>query len=69
MPDAGYFADLENTAGVHDYRGLFQTADAECWNSTNSHGTNEKCHWANAYQDAWKCLMAEYLTDFIETPL
>ena len=70
FPDAGYFADLKNTAGQHEYRGFYQTADATAWNSTASVGTNAAClaaHPTNA--TSWKCLMAEYLTDYIITPM
>lgn len=68
FPDAGYFADLPSTDGTHVYRGFFQGADASCWNSTLSGGTNAACLAAHAGEE-WKCLMAEYLTDHIETPM
>lgn len=68
FPDAGYFADLKDVKGERQYRGFFQGADSSCWNTTLSSGTNLACLAAN--QDApWKCLMAEYLTDYIETPM
>ena len=65
----GYFADLPTTTGTYEYRGYFQTADATCWNSTASGGTNTACLAANAGATSWKCLMAEYLTDYIETQM
>ena len=55
---------------VYEYRGFYQDADATCWNSTASDGTNSACMAANkASNTSWKCLMAEYLTDYIETPM
>ena len=68
FPDAGYFADLPSVEGEFVYRGFFQTADSTCWNSTLSIGTNAACLLAHS-ADPWKCLMAQYLTDFIETPM
>ena len=80
FPDAGYFADLATAQNTSDYwyREQFQYADATAWNSTASGGTNEACLTAMASaaasagvknDQAWRCLMAEYVTDFIETPL
>lgn len=69
FPDAGYFADLPNVHGESVYRGFFQTADSTCWNSTASVGTNAACLAANNGASSWKCLMAEYLTDYIKTPM
>ena len=83
FPDAGYFADLKNVKGEYEYRGYYQTADSTCWNSTASGGTNAACLKANPIRaasgaetgreagtgTAWKCLMAEYLMDYIETPM
>ena len=69
FPDAGYFADLQNTQGAYAYRGMFQGADQSCWNTTLSGGTNAACLAANIGDAAWRCLMAEYLTDHIATPM
>lgn len=69
FPDAGYFADLQDTTGKLAYRGFFQTADSTAWNTTVSGGSNAACLAANAGASSWKCLMAEYLTDYIETPM
>eukprot|EP00041_Stephanoeca_diplocostata_P013253 m.232158 g.232158 ORF g.232158 m.232158 type:complete len:525 (-) comp19271_c0_seq1:222-1796(-) len=72
FPDAGYFADLRTASGALAYREMFQSADATCWNTTASGGTNDACFAQNppgVNGTAWKCLMAEYLTDHIATPL
>merc|ERR1711957_415690 len=49
------------------YRSYFQSADP-VWNVTGSGGTNLKCLAAHA-EEEWKCLMAPYIAEHIETPL
>lgn len=68
FPDAGYFADLPNTKGSFVYRSYFQTADP-IWNSTASGGTNARClRKYSGTSDVWKCLMAQYVAEFMVTP-
>ena len=70
FPDAGYFADLQAMGGGgYLYRGFFQTADSTAWNTTVSGGSNAACLAAETAAAPWKCLMAEYLTDHIVTPM
>lgn len=69
FPDAGYFADLQNTTGSFDYRSFFQTADNTAWNTTLSGGVNSACLRTTPTADSWQCLMAQYLTDHIVTPM
>jgi hypothetical protein len=65
---AGFFLDEANTAGDHAFRELFQASDP-VWNVTGSGGTNLKCLDANRGADAWKCLMAPYIAQYVETPI
>jgi hypothetical protein len=50
-----------------NYRNSFIGADP-VWNVTGSGGTNLKCLAAHT-TEPWKCLMAPYIAQFIETPL
>jgi hypothetical protein len=65
--DAGYFADLQNTAGEYKYRSNFQSADPS-WNTTGGGGTNMACLQHNS--DApWKCLMAQYIVPHLKADI
>ena len=68
LPDAGYFADLPNTAGAHVYRGLFQGADP-VWNATAGGGTHAACLASTPAAQQWQCLMAQYVVAKTATPL
>lgn len=68
FPDAGFFLDAPTQAdGSHSYRDNFVGADP-VWNVTGSGGTNLKCLSANTGQE-WKCLMAPYIAEHLETPV
>lgn len=60
--DAGFFLDTPNY--VHDFQG----ADP-IWNVTGSAGTNANCLKAHPREEQWKCLLAPYLLEHIESPL
>jgi hypothetical protein len=62
FPDAGFFMDTPN------YVNNFQGADP-IWNVTGSAGTNANCLRAYPREEQWKCLLAPYLLEHIETPL
>ena len=70
FPDAGYFLDAANVqTGEYMYRNNFIAADP-VWNVTGGGGTNARCLAAHASSgDAWKCLMAPYLIEYIQTPV
>ena len=69
FPDAGFFLDAATTAGAFAFRADFVGADP-VWNVTRGGGTNTKCLAALVPKgEGWKCLMAQYLVPFIETPL
>ena len=68
LPDAGYFADLPNTAGAHVYRGFFQAADP-VWNTTAGGGTHAACLASTPPEQKWQCLMAQYVAAKTATPM
>lgn len=67
FPDAGFFLDAPNVDGQYVYRQNFIGADP-VWNVTAGGGTNLECLAANSGSE-WKCLMAQYLTQYIKTPM
>jgi hypothetical protein len=70
FPDAGFFLDAASEQSqAFVYRSGFVGADP-VWNITGSGGTNLACLAAYEPQgEAWKCLLAPYLSQFIKTPL
>lgn len=69
FPDAGFFLDgAEESSGVHSYRNRFIGADP-VWNVTGSGGTNLRCLAAYPRSEQWRCLMAPYIAEHIETPI
>jgi O-palmitoleoyl-L-serine hydrolase len=63
FPDAGFFMDAPNY--VQDFKGANPV-----WNVTESNSTNINC--LNKYvqfNEEWKCLLAPYILEFIETPI
>ena len=62
FPDAGFFMDADN------YVKDFQGADP-VWNITGSSGTNKNCLKAYSDNEKWKCLLAPFILEHIETPI
>eukprot|EP00039_Didymoeca_costata_P003304 m.66724 g.66724 ORF g.66724 m.66724 type:complete len:445 (+) comp11829_c0_seq1:35-1369(+) len=68
FPDAGFFLDAMNVNGEYYYRNNFIAADP-VWNITGSGGTNKACLASQSKATAWKCLMAQYIIPYLQTPL
>jgi hypothetical protein len=70
FPDAGFFMDhAEMSSPAHTYTELFKGSDP-VWNVTGGGGTNLACLADLAPKgEGWKCLMAQYASAYIETPL
>eukprot|EP00041_Stephanoeca_diplocostata_P023354 m.572245 g.572245 ORF g.572245 m.572245 type:complete len:442 (-) comp22269_c0_seq4:1603-2928(-) len=68
FPDAGFFLDHPSVSGAYNYRANFQGADP-VWNVTGSGGTNLACLASNPGASSWKCLMAPYIVQYIQTPI
>lgn len=69
FPDAGFFLDEPSQQSAsYTYRQNFIAADP-VWNVTGSQGTNAHCLEAYAKEESWKCLMAQYITPHLQTPV
>jgi hypothetical protein len=68
MPDAGFFMDHNSSAGQPSYTPVYQYV-ANMQNTTVSGSVNDDCLAAhNTTGDLWRCFMAQYTLQYIQTP-
>ena len=70
VPDAGFFLDAPNAAGVDVYPAMMRAAGGPAlWNSTID-GTDPSClaAYGPGSAESWKCLLAQYLMPFQTVP-
>jgi hypothetical protein len=69
MPDAGFFIDGPMyPTGELWFREQFIGADP-VWNVTGSGGTDLGCLAGVPQAEQWRCLMAQYIAPYIDTPM
>ena len=69
LADAGFFLDHANISGAPRIRSEFQYLFAMANVSGSTNAACAAAHARDAPADAWRCFMAQYVLDYVRTPV